>query len=458
MHRWAISLFVAGGLTVCSAHAQPQATGPEVRAGVERVVVSRQAGATSLALSNGVDVHIRPMSKPGAGRVVIAVFVPGLELDETEATRGGTMLAIASLTLVPGDERVRASQRPEGLLITANCPANATKAMLGRLAQTLQEPVFDGDAFGQVLSRTTRQRKGGGDDGDPERSDTEAMLRLLTPADDPRLRHPTRAHLEAVVFAEASARLRTQLRTRAIDVSIVGDVDASTLTPAVTETLGTLPTRPRDRLMKLRTIERRPPPAPPGDHADAVVTGPRPLLAVSFPAPPFTDLADARLAGVAARLMERQVAEALKESGLTVTLASGVAMSGRTYPGLGSVIGSFVISGDDVHVRSAAATARARIAKLIDTGPTAAQLQRAIDDAAAEIEPRIDTADYWSQGLAMAWFLGVPIDELDTAPAAIRATTAKQLRQHMAKWWKSEQTLTVTILAAPEAPAPPREP
>ncbi len=448
----AFSLIIAA--TALALHAEPPQTKPVTTASVERIAVSRRVGVTSLALGNGVDIHLRPMPKPGTGRVMIAVVVPGLELDETVATRGSSMLVIDALVPADGPTRLRASQRPEGLVLTVACSTAEIEGALKQIALTLSDPTIDQANFSRARDQAVAQREGVEKGSDYQAA--EAMLRLLTPGNDPRLHRPTKHQLEAVAFESARSQLKAQLLGRAVDVAIVGDVDVGAVVPAVTGALGTIPPRQRDRLLERRSIPRDPPSpasAPRVANAlDSTAYGSRPLLTVSLPAPAITDLADARLAAVAARLLERQAADALRESGLNVTVASAVAMTGRTYINLGSVIASFVISGDDASLRSAAGVVRARIARLIENGPTEAQLQRAIDDAIAEIEPRLDSAEYWSQSLALAWFLGVPIDELDTAPATVRAATVQRVRQHMAKWWLPEQTRTVTILPEPKHP------
>jgi predicted Zn-dependent peptidase len=441
--RAAIALLLLGAGAPVWGGVEPPAVTAPAGATVERVTVWRQAGITSLALSNGVDVHLRPMAKPGTGRVVVAVLVPGIELDETAATRGTGMLAIDALKPAAGPGKLKVVQRPEGLLITASCAAADLEGTLRQIAATLAEPALDAEAFAQAREKALSQSAAF--EGRPDHKAAEAMLRLMTPADDVRLRRPTAANIEAVTLERATASLRRHLSTSAVDVSLVGDVDAATVGPAAAEIFGALPARARNRMLELRAAKRLPPPA---GEADAVVEGVRAMLTVSLPAPAISDLADARVAAVAARLLEREVAEGLRESGLKVSQASGVAMTGRTHFDLGSVIGSFLLVGDEAHVKGAAAVARERIAKLIEDGPTNVQLKRAVEDAEGEIGSRIESADYWSQSLAMAWFLRVSVDELGTAPAMIKATTAQRARQHMEKWWRPEGMLTVTIVPA----------
>lgn len=422
---------------------------------IDRVAVWRHAGVTSLSLSNGIDAHLRPMSRPGAGKVVIAAMVPGLELDETADTRGTAMLAVDALKPAGGEVKLRAQQRSEGLLLTASCSADKVPAALRQIAATISEPEFDKPAFEEARERALAQLARA--EERPDNQAAEAMLKLMAPVTDARLRRPTREQLNAVTFERASETLRTLLRWRAVDVAVVGDADPGALTPLIAESLGPLPARPRpsDRLADRRAVT---PLLPPPGQTDVTLTGPRPLLAISLPAPALEDLTESRRSAVAARLLERQLAEALRDSGLTVTVSAGVAMTGRTYPDMGAVIGSFILAGDDQHLRAAASVARTRVAHLIEDGPTLAELQRAIDDAVGEVDPRIQTPDYWAQALVVSWFLRVPIDQLDTAPAAMRQTTRQALRQHMARWWTPEKTLTVTILPTPERPGPKAEP
>jgi len=432
---------------ILPAAAQP--TAPAAGSPVQRVAVWRQAGVTSLSLGNGVDVHLRQMPKGNAGRVTLAALVPAVELDETAQTRGSAMLAIDAMKPAAGPARLRVTQRPEGLLITGSCATSELEAALKQIAATLADPVFDAKAFREAQERSIALTRAS--EARADRRAADAMLRLMT-ADDPRLLHPTVAQLAAVEFDVATAGVRRSLATRAIDVAAVGDIDAPPVGPAAAAALGVLPARARERLAEQRSVKRLPL-AP--DAADAVATGTRPMLTVSLPAPGIVELNESRVSSVAARLMERQVAEALRGSGITVSATSGVAMTGRTYPALGTVIGSFTLSGDEPLLRGAAGVARARIARLVDEGPTQAQTRRAADDASEEVSRRVETADYWSQSLAMAWFLQVPVDELGTAPAAIAAVTPETLRQHMTRWWKPELIVTVTIVPGPgEAPAP----
>ncbi|MBY0398162.1 MAG: hypothetical protein K2X91_17085, partial [Thermoleophilia bacterium] len=133
------------------AFAQPPAEQPAPQ--IQRAVHWRAAGVTTFELAGGINLHVRAAPRPGAGKVMIAAFVPGLELDETNADRGTAMLAAEALTPAQGEVRLRASLRPEGLLLTATCPAEKAPAALSQIAATRAAAVIDDTTFAEASGR-----------------------------------------------------------------------------------------------------------------------------------------------------------------------------------------------------------------------------------------------------------------------------------------------------------------
>ncbi|MFT3686939.1 MAG: hypothetical protein QM783_18795 [Phycisphaerales bacterium] len=113
------------------------------------------------------------------------------------------------------------------------------------------------------------------------------------------------------------------------------------------------------------------------------------------------------------------------------------------------VVASFSLTGDAAKLGEAQGVARLAIKKLIDDGPSRSELSKAIDASVKEINQRLEAPEYWSQGAAMAWFLGLSIDELASAPATLRETTRANVRQHMERWWGDNGHKAVTVLVQP---------
>lgn len=444
----------AASLLCAGLAAQPPRPADEPSATISAVTVWTRAGVTSASLSNGVDAHIRPMSKAGAGRVLIAVLIPGVELEETSADRGSIALAVESMAPAPGAAKVKIGLRPEGLLVTAACAATDLAAALEQVAATIAEPRFDEAAFDSA-----RQRSIDAYDAWLARPDypaSAAMLGLLAPGNDARLQRPTADQLRSARFQEATDRLKSMLARRAIDVSVVGDLEAKAALPMIKGSFGKLAARDRDRLIQERNATRQ---ENPQGTKDRVVRGLRSSLAVSLPAPSIAELTESRTASVATRLMERQIAEALRGAGYKIQSSAATNISGRVFPELGSAVGSFLFSAAATQpdLNEAARVARGEIARLVQDGPTDEQLKAAVRDALASTEPTIESAEYWSHSLVLAWFLRVPVEELGTAPEAFRAVSSEQLHEYIARWWKLDRVVTVTILPT-EPPQPERKP
>ncbi|MFT3686940.1 MAG: hypothetical protein QM783_18800 [Phycisphaerales bacterium] len=223
-------------------------------AAIQRQVVWRSTGVSSLSLSNGVDIHLRSMPRPGAGKVVVAVFVPGVELEETAQTRGTAMLAVESLKLAQGagvgDTKLRATLRPEGLLITAACSTDKAVSTLRQIAATLADPTLDAALFDDAKTKAIAAAGRAADK--PETQAAEALLGAVTPANDVRLRRPTEQELRAVTVGSAQEFIRRLCRVRAVDAAVAGDLEPGVLAGPSAEALGALLPRTRDRLTALR--------------------------------------------------------------------------------------------------------------------------------------------------------------------------------------------------------------
>lgn len=429
------------------ARAQPQPPQPlPAEAHVDRVAIAPRAGVTSITLASGLQVHLRPAD---AQVIRIAAVLLGPELVEPAQHRGITALVAGSLNMSRWPAWT-CRLTPEGLLFTAETAPDNLEAALTALCEILRDPVLDAGRFDSAKSASIKERQGSGREGD--RAIADALSRTLIPTLDPRARPGSVEALSAITLADAQAFASSQFAARPVDLAISGGVDAPTALPILRRTLGTLsPARERSLLTDLRDAKRL---AATQTTLPGRVPAGSVLMTLALPAPPQSDLRQSRLALVASKLLQNDLSDAIKAAGLRTTLVSTTVMPGRTWPGLGVTIGTLLVTtpADDQAVERLRTIVRDRIAQIHLRGPSVEAFARARQEAIDELAPRIKRDDYWLSALPVSWFLGVPIDELGTAPDMLASFRSTDLVEHVTQWWSTEQVTTLII--RPEAPNP----
>jgi hypothetical protein len=437
----------------------------------ERLMISPRAGITTADLASGVRVHVRPMGAgdgPDRQPVRIAVLLAGTELAEPEDGRGLSMLAASALE-APSGWTLR--HTPEGWSLTSELAMNAPAAgagmdggeagALGKRLAALAAWLAPGDekvlvdearfsagqrvTLGQLLPELAQ----GQQSTSPDRQVAHALLRAMTPTDSPQARPPTRASVKGLTRLQVEAFARAQFRQRAIDVVIVGPIAPAPALDAARRALGGVGARRREAMLDRRMLAR----VEPGDDRERLTMLPgtlpegQVLIVLSFPAPSQTDLRQSRLALIAAKVLQAELRTALAERGIRPGLVVTGVVPGRTFPNLGVSTGTIMAPISREAVPGVVEGLHAHLARLWREGPSIPVMTEARASAISEIEPRLARADYWLGAIPSAWFLDVPLDELGTAPAAMGAMRAMDVREYVGQWWAPQRGRTLVVFA-----------
>jgi len=427
-----------------SAGVQPEPPPPAPT--IQAAQFSTRAGTTSILLDSGIQVHIK--SFPVGTH--IAALVIGPELLESPDQLGLTRLVASSLDLsaAPGWS---SKIWPEGIALQHSSYTPATPATLtptlATLASILKSPRLDPARFAQAKSDLLTAAHATAD-GKASPS-VQAIGAMVDPFNQAHAKRLTPELVQAITIEAAQAFADARFAQRAIDIALVTPANAADVITIVQSNFADLPARTRDRLDAARDLPR-----PPPTTQQTISSSPNDLsnIVLAFPAPPQSNLTQARLSFLASKLMQAELAAAIKEQGLKPRLLIGNAIPGRVLPNTGLCVATAVVNADAAQAEKLIAATRERLTRLVAQGPTQASFDRARQDLLDDITLRLESVDYWFTSLPVAWFLNVPIDELATAPDTLANLKPDDLHDHLRTWWQPD--LLSTLTATPQQTAP----
>ncbi|MGH7131950.1 MAG: insulinase family protein [Phycisphaerales bacterium] len=441
------------------------------------VRMSRKSGVYTFTYANGVRVHVRPVE--GSGRVWVQALVFGPELTEAEGEKGITATAVwAGRTGERGAAAtgvLRAGVTPEGITARWNGENTELGEGLEKLRQWIESPRVDAERLAQMKER----RAGGGGSGlvaGPVAR--EGAVRPEGGAGGPSFERAAMGVIgEALAMgdgrgsrrgrpggAEFTAQkceewLKEKLGSLPLEVAIVGDVTLAGAEKLAREQLGTLPVRGGGEpagpqtLAEQRTLTRGDAPASVVKIVDATGTGA--MLVIALPGPDMGDLAAARRARLASRVLDAMIGPALDVAGIEHKQQAVLSMPGRMYSGAGALHVHVRIAGGEAEATKAAEAVEALIAKIATDGAPEAVVQRAGEAAAKGAEQQETTAEYWPGVLLMCGVYRLDPEQIADAPRVYRAMTpadvAEALRPCVGKGRR------VIVVPAPQR-APSAEP
>lgn len=413
----------------------------------------------SYTLSNGVRVHVRHMDYK-KGQVFVNVTLADGVQRETAKNRGITALAArafaapATRTLSSIDIRDLLTGKNVG--VDGEARADALTLQVGgsnediedgmRLAYLLLTQAKIEDTTFKTFKQRSLQWL------DQQDFSVEGQLgrrvNALLMGDDPRFQPPSRTQVELLNLGKAQAWLDEILRTAPIEVAIVGDIDDTRALDLALRYLGSLPKR--------EVVDARHRPAPIGHKAgpfeDAVAVKtitPRARVLVAWRGADWQDVKDRRVLDMAAAVLQQRLFNDLREERGLVYSVSVNAIPGRIYAGSGQFAVSFTT--DPEKALEAATLAQAAAERLAKEGPSEAELNTVRRQFAHEIETSRREPIYWASVLSTLDYYGTRLHDVKTAPAAIMAYTAEDIRQGLRKYMTQERRLRVVSAPAPEA-------
>lgn len=438
---------------------------------VPGTVVARETDpdlkAHSYTLNNGVRVHVRQMDYK-KGQVLVNVTLADGVQRETAKNRGITALAArafaapATRTLSSIDIRDLLTGKNVG--VSGEAEADALSLQVGGSSEDIDEGMrlahllltqakIEDTAFKTFKQRSLQWL-------DEQDFSVEGQLsrrvNALLMGDDPRFQPPTREQVELLNLSAAQAWLNEILRTAPIEAAIVGDIDDQRALDLALRYLGSLPKR--------EVVDARHRPAPinpktgPLEAAVEVKTiTPRARVLVAWRGADWQDVKDRRVLDMAAAILQQRLFNDLREDRGLVYSVGVNAVPGRIYAGTGQFAVSFTT--DPEKALEAATLAQAAAERLAKEGPSEEELDTVRRQFAHEIETSRREPMYWATILSTLDYYGTRLHDVKTAPTAIMAYTADDIRQGLQKYMTQERRLRVVSAPVPEpgtetAPAP----
>lgn len=420
---------------------------------------SERAAEPSQPASAGAGAEPEPEPAPMGGMVSVTINVVGGELRETTANRGvsigacapwddlsvlGVLPARAQVALEGRSVRLEAVPGQDTLQLRISARRADLEEAMRVATALLLRPQVTPDGLRDVMLAARRRRE--------QRMSMErdlvagAIAEAMFPADDPRLRLPTDAELEAVTVEQAQAWLDDHLRVGGapIEVSVVGDVtleDAMRLTAGY---LGQIP--PRERVSPQRTRSLRALPAPTYPMSRTIRRAIEPdqaIVVVGFPGADAVDTRDLRTMRVAARLLDERTTQALAEAGFEAPDVAAAALPASVYPGYGVVVAN--LRCERSRADEAADVMLAALERLVTDGARPEELPPILEELARGVEQFERLPWYWAGILARADTIGVSIDEVAAGATFYRALNVETVNGAMKRNYGDGRTIRVII-------------
>ncbi len=421
------------------------------------------SGVHSAWLENGVRVHHRSMQERREEATVSITLAAG-PIEETAEDRGIHEAAIVAWSRPAGggltNEQVRdmtvgwkvrtradLGEDTMTLVVTGDPDELGRGLQLARLLLT--EPVVESRALGGWQQRTRQAI-------DARRVQPQGLLGETVDdafyAKTEVRRRPLDAdHVRRIRSAAAQTLLRETTKSAPIEVAVVGDIALDTAMALVAQHLGTLPARPRigpKTLTERRDIARPAGPIQVAREFDLKTE--EALVLDGFFAADATDVRDARLLDVAARILTTRMTKNIREEKQLVYSIRATSRPAVAFPGLGMF--ATQAPTDPAKGPLLAAALGQIYAAFAKDGPTEDELAVAKKLIVNQLDEESKTPSWWLGVLGTLDYRGRDLDSVVGAAAAYRSFTASDVREAFAKYLRPESRFHFVI--SPKAAAP----
>lgn len=274
---------------------------------------------------------------------------------------------------------------------------------------------------------------------------TLEVQRLLA-SGDPRFGLPTRDVMLSRTLEESRAWLAPQLAHGALEIALVGDLDAEATIAAVAATFGALPERsPRPALDERRVVQA---PAEPFTKDYTVPTEiPKGLVALFWPTTDGRDVSRARRLSLLANVLaDRLRVKVREELGGAYSPGAG-SSTGDVYPGYGFLTANVTV--DPARAKEIADVTVALADDLHRHGVTEEELGRAKQPVLTAVRESVRNNAYWLGVLGRAQEKPEVLDWARTREADVAAITAAELAKLAEAYLGAGRVFRVTVLPAP---------
>jgi zinc protease len=416
-------------------------------------------GVSFVRFANGVRLALRP-SKLRANQVLVSVKVGNGRLDlpkdrVSAAWLSGALLAggLKDLSFADMQQalagkswRANFGVGEDGLIFSGGTTPADIDTEMQVLAAYLRDPGYRPEAFEQLKSASVvRRRQADALPGGVLQREGPEILH----AGDKRWASPSIADMQSASVEDVRALLAPAFADGAIDIIIVGDIEADKAIQAVAATFGALPPRraPRAEVS-----------ADNGTHfptgridpikLEAPTQQDQSIVTISWPTHGrFPDLKDDATLQLLSAIMQDQLFAKLRGLGTVYSAQAGVSAS-RVFD-YGYLQASAQIQPDKIDKFNTALDGI--IADLQKNGPTADALERAKVPALQELARGEQTNDYWLSVLDGAQEDESRLDLARKYKAALSQVTAAQIRAAARKYLRPQSA--IRLMAGPQAAA-----
>ncbi len=408
-----------------------------------------QTGTCSAWLSNGLRVNHRRM-EAGSGRVLVAVTLAGGELEETGANRGITQLSIGALTDPTDNDAAEmiasgalsAQGETDRVRITLEISEDLLADALGGLRTLLSAPVLTESALESRRSALLEAISAA--ESAPAWTESKALVRAVFP-EDPRVVHATPMQLASIERLNAQ-RWIDRLCAGPMEIAIVGDVALDRAITEATQTLGTLPNRPRIRpglFDRLRTLERPNPARAPAPAQQAPIDDGRTLLIRGFYGADVQDVDAYRTLWVVSQVLQRRLESRITEAGIDAELGSS-AIAGAVFPEFGLMVVRAWVAPDQADALDD--ILREAFVSVRTTNPVRGDEIAPAATALADEADRIgQDVMYWSQFLSQMTYRGIDPVMLTVGRETYESMTPGQVRRVLERYAGDDDLFQVRL-------------
>ena len=397
------------------------------------------SGVTSAWLDNGVRVHYRFMDQR-KNEASITITLAGGRIQEREANRGITNAAALAWSrratsklssiqirdlMIGKKVAVGGSANQDTLSLTVSGDPVGLETGLQLAYLLLTDPIIEPAALEQwkegekqrIASRKVQ----------PSGVLSEAVAAALYPSDEPRVKPLEADQVQRITLEASQAWLRKLIAEAPIEVVVVGDVNQATAVRLVERYLGSLPARPRignQTLAGLRKIARA---AGPVTVERKISTKtPQAYVMEGFFGTDIQNVRDARLLGMAARILSTRMNAILREQKQLVYSIGASSQPAMEYPGFGLFAARAPT--DPVKAAALAAAVDEMYGAFAKDGPTEEEMVVARKQIANLLDQTMKEPDYWVSWLSVLNYRGLSLDDLVQAPAEYQRYTAEEVR------------------------------
>lgn len=412
-------------------------------------------GVTSLWLSNGVRVHIRPM-RERQGQIIGSIHVYGGLVHEDARTRGLTDAASTALTRPAGGGHtstqiddlttgwkasVRGGSDADGLTLGLTASPSELDNALKLAHVLLTDPMVESAAIeqwqrGQLRTLDTLDRV-------PQGAAIKAILSAVFPKSDPRPGLLTRERIEAINVTDAQDWIDRQLGGP-IEVALVGDLDTQEVIELCALYLGSLPARERvsgTTNLHIRTLER--PIGPIEVLSEPALDTPQAFVIAGYYGPDEANEHDRRAMRLAARVLSTRMIDRIREELGLAYSPSVSSRTGTTWPGFG--LFSVQTSTDPQRAVELADELERMFVEFATNGPTNEELGVALDQLRNLYDESVRNPGTWLRDLRTLDYLGRSLDNLANERDAYGAYTADEVRDIFARYATEEARIRIIV-------------